>query len=86
MLFLHIGNYDMPRILSVQCHVQNRSDAVAVDMTDFFSVHQFVISNQYLHAIYRGLNAFTADFLDVRHAVSVNFFSVSGLETFADRM
>ena len=69
----------MPCIFSVNCHVNNRTDAAAIDEGNFQPIHQFIIPCGDRNTVYLGNYAVAADLLYICHSIAVNFFAISSL-------
>ena len=80
----NVGNYDMSRVRAIDGHMNDGSHVMTVNVLDAKTFHQLGVSGCHRNAVHVCGHAVSADFLNIRHAGAVNFFSVGTLETLAD--
>src|SRR5699024_8795381 len=86
MRFYKVGNHDMSRIVSADCHMDDGSCATAGLIGDSQMIHKLIITGGYRPAVYHCSHAVSADLLDLGNSGAVEFFSVSLLYAFAYRV
>ena len=76
----------MTGVFSVDSHVDDRADAVAVDCVDTQLLHELVVACGDRYTVDLRENAPAADLFNVRDAAAVDLFSVRLLQALADGM
>ena len=79
-----VGNDDVPRVLPINGHVDDRAGAVAVAVWNAQLFHQLAVACGDRVPVDRGGDAVAAELFDVRHAAAVNFLAIGLLQTLAD--
>ena len=82
----HVGDHDVTGVFSVDGHVDDRADAVAVDEVNAQLLHELMVAGGDRYAVDLRENAPAADLFDIRDAAAVNFFAIRLLQALADGM
>ena len=84
VVLLHVGDQDMPGVLPVERHMDDRARAAAGDERHAKLIHELVVARGDAHAIHRGEHSAAADLLDVGDAGAVGFLAVVAADALAD--
>ena len=74
----------MSSIFSIDCHVNDCSNAMAIIIIHTYLFHKFAVSSSHLMAVYFGNNSMSADFLYIRNSTTVYLFPIGFLQTLTD--
>lgn len=86
MRLYNIGDHNMPRILSINCHMDNGSGLMTVNVRNVQMLHQFGVAGCNLHAVHLGNDAVSADLLNIADTGAIRFLSIGPLQALADRV
>ena len=82
----HVGDHNVPGVLPIDGHVDDRADAVAVDEVNAQLLHELMVACGDRYTVNLRENAPAADLFDIRDAAAVNFFAIRLLQALADGM